>query len=133
MHEGVHATVERRDDVGGEGANRGEIGEVQRGTGRGPAGGRETHGVGVRPRGEDADAGPEGSRKGSASRSGWSGRHPTMTVAPAPARRRAVSRPMPSHPPVTTTFVPASPPGGSKRIGGRVDHSKSAARRPKRE
>ena len=64
VHEGVHATVERRDDVGGEGANRGEIGEVQRGTGRGPAGGRETHGVGVRPRGGGRGRGPGGLEKG---------------------------------------------------------------------
>ena len=51
VHEGVHAAVERRVDGGGEGANGGEVGEVERGTDRGPAGGREGDGVGVRPRG----------------------------------------------------------------------------------
>src|SRR5215208_2245872 len=52
---------------------------------------------------------------------GSSARSATQTLAPSSAKRRAVSRPMPPAPPVTTATFPCRRPGISGLLRGQID------------
>src|SRR5918996_820295 len=52
---------------------------------------------------------------------GSSARSATHTLAPSSAKRRAVSRPMPPAPPVTTATFPSRRPGISVHLRGQID------------